>query len=255
MADRIFCFGDVHFPHHDELALEVCKKAIASFKPTTTVLLGDILDCGMFSQHSSSGVEEVAHSYLQAEIAPANSLLAHCHKNTSKRVVYLEGNHENRVSRWCATKGGAAAQALHEIAAPRVALDLRGAEWIPHTGDQNTPTFARLHRDLVAVHGWSYSKDAASKHLGMSRSLSILFGHTHRAQTEYGRDPWTKRPLQSRSGGCLCKLQPLYLTGGTPSQWIHGFIVGYLGKHSFTLYTLEVNGNSVVMPSGEEIRV
>jgi hypothetical protein len=107
---------------------------------------------------------------------------------------------------------------------------------------------------LIAVHGWTHARAAASTHLAMARSTSIVYGHTHRAQMETARDPLTNRILHSWSPGCLSRLVPLY-QASTPNSWTHGFSVVYRGRRSWTPYTVSIHpGGWAVLPDGTEVR-
>lgn len=54
--------------------------------------------------------------------------------------------------------------------------------------------------------------------------------------------------------GCLCNPVPLYGIG-QPVEWVNGFIIGYLGRRSDTVFTVDIKGNFAILPDGAEIRV
>jgi predicted phosphodiesterase len=261
-----FVFPDIHFPDHDEAALECALKAHEKLKPHRTLFLGDVLDCGIFSSHPKRKIaENQAVSFKQSEVDPCNRMMDRVQRNTKEWTYYLGGNHEERTEVWAA-RSGLVAESLYEMVSPEnvIAAHRKNFSFIPyspHTGDRMgfvqivKPSAQMKSGGLVAVHGWSFSKHAAYVHLEKSRSQSIVFGHTHRAQTIVDRDPWTGSPIKSFNPGTLSKLQPIYMTGGSPSAWSHGFAIIYVGQRSWTEYCINVNNGYAVLPDGTEVKV
>lgn len=262
-ATTWFIFPDIHFGDHDEAALEAALKAHAIIKPDNTLFLGDVLDCGIFSAHPKRKISEnQAYDYKKLEVDPCNAMMNRVQKNTN-HVDYLGGNHEERIERW-AVGAGAVGESLYSLLSPEatIARGRRNFTYTPYspvTG--NRLGFVQIVKaspqmtsgGLVAVHGWSWSKHAAYVHLEKSRSQSIVFGHTHRAQTIVSRDAWTGSPIKAFNPGTLSKLQPLYMTSN-PSEWSHGFGLVYVGKKSWTEYMINVNHGYCVLPDGTEVK-
>lgn len=58
------------------------------------------------------------------------------------------------------------------------------------------------------------------------------------------------------SAGCLCARTPIYAHGGAPTEWSHGFWVAYIGRDSFTVYTVPIfDKGYAVLPDGKEVKV
>lgn len=264
-ARTIFVFPDIHFPDHDEAALESALKAHEIVNPDETIFLGDALNCDIFSQHPKRKISEnQAYDFKKLEVDPCNKMIDRVQKNTRKHTWFLEGNHEERIERW-ATSAGAIGESLFTMLSPKTTLgaNRKNFTMIPYspvTGDRMgfvqivKPSPIMKSGGLVAVHGWSFAKHAAYVHLEKSRSQSIMFGHTHRAQTIVDRDPWTGAPIKAFCPGTLSKLQPIYMTGGNPSSWSHGFGIIYVGKKSWTEYMINVNNGYAVLPDGTEVK-
>lgn len=253
-----FIFPDTHIPEHDEAALACAMKAHAFIKPDFSLHLGDLMDCGMFSQHSKRTIpESLAYDFKEQEVDPTNAFWDKVQKNTKRHSYYLLGNHEERVERWAAGQGQTALS-VYSILSPvsTIAKGRKNFTMIPYsvpTGDRMG--YVEIVKDeLVAVHGWSFAKNAAQIHLARSRSRSIVYGHTHRMQMEGGRDTWDGTPVKAFSPGCLSKLQPLYAVGGAPTDWVHGFAIVYVGKHSWTEYIVQIYNGKCVLPDGTEIK-
>lgn len=253
-----FIFPDIHFPEHDKKALKCALKAHEILKPTYSLFLGDVMDCGLFSTHAKKTIpESLGYDFLKKEVEPTNKLLDQVQDQTHKHTYFLCGNHEERIQRWSANNGSVAMSLFNMLDPCRVLSESRkNFTMIPYnipTGDRMG--FVQIAPNLVAVHGWSFAKNAARIHLDRSRSQSIIFGHTHRAQMECGRDPWTGKLIKAFSPGCLSKLQPLYAVGGSPTDWSHGFAIVYVGRNSWTEYIVNIVNGYCVLPDGQEVKV
>lgn len=261
-----FIFPDIHFGEHDAGALELATQAHEILKPTDTLFLGDVLDCGIFSGHDKRTIkEDEAYDYKEVEVDPCNQLIDRVQANTKNMTYFLEGNHEARIERW-AVKNGRTSKALYNLISPwtTIGKGRKNFKMIPYTVPtglrrgyvQLVPQSKTMKTGgLVAVHGWSFAKNAARIHLDKSRSQSIVFGHTHRQQVEVSRDPWTGQLVKAFNPGTLSKLEPLYAVGGTPSDWSHGFAIVYVGKYSWTEYIISIVNGACVLPDGRQLKL
>ena len=243
--------GDNHVPHHNPQAEAVLLSVVRRLKPDLFVHLGDGLDCGQFSAHPPThGVED---TQFEDDLKHVNQYLDHIQKY-SGYTAYLAGNHEWRIERWAAmtTEGRGA----YSMISPRISLS-RGRKkftYVNYGSSDGTYCHYKINSRIVAVHGWSYAKNATHRHLEMSPGKSVIHGHTHRIQTSVIQDVWdNSRTIEARSGGCMCNRIPLYGTG-TPVEWSNGIILGYLGGSSDTLYTVIINGDHCILPDGTEVK-
>jgi predicted phosphodiesterase len=237
-----------------------------ALQPDFSGFLGDVIDCDIFSAHAKKTIQETqTYNYKTLEVDPCNKLFDEVQKNTKRHTYFLEGNHEQRIERW-AVNNGRVGESLYPLISPKKTLvdGRKQFTLIPYeqpTGLRRgfvqivAPTKKMVTGGLVAVHGWSFAKHAAYVHLEKSRSQSILFGHTHRAQTITSRDPWDGSLIKSFNPGTLSKLQPRYAHGGSPSDWSHGFAIIYVGKESWTEYCISIVKGRCVLPDGREIRL
>lgn len=251
-SEVMLAFGDVHFPQHNPLALEVFCRAAQRIKPDLIVCLGDILDCGQFSTHPPTfGVPD---SDYESDLASANKLLTRL-QQYCKRMVMIEGNHEWRIDRWAAKT--AEGRGAYSMLAPRVQIP-KGRKrftYIPYGSANGKYPHYQVNRRLVAVHGWSAAKAATRNHLDLSQGRSVIHGHTHRTDSHIIQNVWNPSEIiESRSAGCLCKPIPLYGTG-RPVGWTNAFIIGYLGRRSDTLYTIPIMHDRCILPDGREVSV
>lgn len=261
-------FPDIHFDEHDPEAVEVALAALRALQPDNVVLLGDTIDCELFATQAKKTIPlESAADFKKLEIDPCNAFLDEIQKYTKLHTYFLEGNHEQRIERWAANNGRVS-ESIYSLISPEhlLAQGRNNFSFVPYVYKQPTGQikgFVQMVKQskrmktggLVAVHGWSYAKHASAIHLEKSRSQSIVYGHTHRAQSTTSRDPWSGALIKAWSPGTLSKLQPIYAHGGAPSDWSHGFGVVFVGTESWTDYTISIVKGSCVLPDGREIKL
>lgn len=250
MSKKLIAFGDVHFPQHDQQALEVLRKVVRDTKPDIVVCLGDLLDCKAFATHPPDGEPDTPYD---EELRMANELFDHIQKY-SGRLVMVEGNHEHRIARFAARdRGGKAAWSM---LSPKVNLSKGRSKftYVPYSNEHGQYAHYKITPTLAAVHGWSYALNATRQHLNMSQGMSIIHGHTHRSDHVRVQQVFARGTIDAVSAGCLCQLIPTYCVGN-PMTWTHGFVQGFLGTQSHTLYVVPVEGGGCVLPSGKETKV
>ena len=251
-ARCVMVLPDLHIPYHDRAALACVERAYALLKPDEVVILGDWLDCEAFSAHPKTSLAELqAHKFIDDEMRPCRELLGRLQKH-GNALTYIEGNHEARIERFAVSLGGNLGPDLYALISPR-AIFGEGRKrwtWIPYKSEL---AHYEITPDLWALHGWSHAKSAARVHQDRAVSVSVVYGHTHRQQSEARRDPATGRVLKSWSPGCLCKLQPLYAQN-QPTSWVQGFSIVYIGRQSWTDYTVTIQNGTCVLPDGRQVK-
>lgn len=255
-ALKIMWLGDVHGPERDRRAVEIALRGHAYLKPDITIMLGDLLDNSAFSKHAVSTVRERT-GLLENELAWANGFLDVLQKNTRRETVFVEGNHDAWVERYCADLPAGLAESVHSVLGvePRLSAGRKNFRWIPYRvkpGARRRRNYHTLPGGVITVHGMSTAANAAAKHLALYKyQYSVVFGHTHRPDYMALQRP-DGREVEALNPGCLCRLDPRYET--KPTSWAHGVAVGYIGRASHTLYRCKIERGCMVMPDGKEIR-
>ena len=244
---------DLHLGSQDKAALRCAVKIVDHYSPDRLVILGDWLEVHSASSHGAGDRREAkAISYME-EIADCRALLALLELLPGVReIVFIEGNHENRVERWAVSHGRFAEEIVDSIS-PRAALS-RGRElpftWVPYKAE-GIPGYVEIAEGLIACHGWSTAKHAAHAHLRKAHGLSVVHGHTHRRQSYVERHPLTGAAIEAHSPGCLAQLHPLWV--GAPTDWTHGVSLLQESDERWALFHIPINAGQVVLPCGLRI--
>lgn len=246
-------YADIHFPHHDEGALEVLEKTIAYIKPDVAVCMGDLMCCDAMTPRELQDAINAPKDWVIEELEPALDHLKSVAGN-SGRVVFGEGNHEHRVEETLAN-GGKLAKNIRKLISPRHILPaaIKGLTYVPYSGQSLSANYF-ISDSLMTTHGWTHCKHAAQKHLEKAHGKSVLFHHTHRRQMATTRDPWTGIPVTASSAGCLCDLQQHYIVGGDPTEWSHGFHIVIVEGDRHWIYPVSIINGYAILPDGKEIR-
>jgi hypothetical protein len=181
-------YSDIHFPFHDEQALNLLYQILDYVRPGLTVDHGDTLDCTEISKYPKDPFNRVP---LNEETAMGARHNATVHAITpNSEHAWLEGNHEERLKRliWAAAERRDVAELL---AVPKVrealtwgqllGLDSLGWECVPY------PHHKLLFDRMILAHGDTTGGDVAKKLL-LRFGKSGISGHTHKRNSAETRD-------------------------------------------------------------------
>jgi predicted phosphodiesterase len=222
--------ADTHGSHVDKDAFSAMISDLDGLNVKQSVLLGDIAECGGFlSNHHALGyVAQFDEIDYEADMADTTNIIDLI-QGTSEDVIYIEGNHEHRVERWCVEmsmghKGNA--NFLYRRVSPEHVLNLkeRGIRYI-RQGEHydNLPVRGTIKLgNIYCTHGFSTSEHAAKKTV-LRFAGNVIYGHTHRADDEL--KPFVNVGLvKAHCPGCLCVLSPRW-RHTDPSNWTHGYTI------------------------------
>ena len=205
---------------HDERALAVAIAVLRDARPSLVVLVGDNLDLPEMGKYRTT---PAYRQTMQAAIDRAAGIAAEIRAaaGPDARIVWLAGNHEERLPRYI-LDNAAAAFGLRQgntpdgwpvMSVPHLCrLDEVGVEYLagyPASQVWITPTLRVIHGDRVASGG-----STAHKYLGAGDPVSVIYGHIHRIETAFrtrvGHDG--ARTVLAASPGCLARID-----GAVPS--------------------------------------
>lgn len=168
---RVF-WPDTHTPFHDPKAVAVAIEIAADFQPHELVFQGDFQDCYCVSQYSQD--PEKNFMLLRDELKEGKRLMHEIVKKVKpKSVVFLEGNHENRIPRYIATYGT-------RLAGMLTTREILG---IPDTWNY-LPYGQKGHYRMgnwLATHGTICGKHVAAA-MVQKYGCNVLFAHVHKIQ-------------------------------------------------------------------------
>lgn len=169
MIEKLLIFGDLHAPYHHRPAVKLLEQLGKKWKPDHLICLGDLADFYAVSSHSKSPDRRHA---LQWEVAQVLEVLDRLDAiPTTKTKRFLEGNHEDRFSRYVADK---APELFGLVNTPQL-LQLRDRGW-KFTPYRKYDQIGKLYltHDLGFVGRYAIQRTLdAIQH-------SIVTGHTHR---------------------------------------------------------------------------
>ena len=233
--DMFVFASDIHIPYENKPAIKLLKTFIEEYQPETLILGGDIVD--MYSVSSYSKDPSRAFK-LQREINKTVEFLEDVREILPEsRIVYLEGNHENRLQRWLLKNPDL--YGLDALTIPSL-LFLEPLE-IEYKREL-------MHKNFLFTHGDYVNKYQANKELEV-KGVSGMSGHKHTRQhiaktTRGGTDDWTSVGHLSNEKKAEYVVAP---------NWQIGFgVVYFQGKDHFAENIPILKGNKIIY-EGREI--
>lgn len=219
--EKSLFINDIHVPFQNNKALKVIKNFTEYFEPNKIFILGDLID--MYAV-SSFDKDPSRITDLQKDLNITKRILKQIRENNEKAdIVYLEGNHTDRLRRYLWKH-----PELTGLDSLKIESLLNLKEYNiffkPQTGEPI------IYHNFLIEHGNIVRSQSAYTARGMfeKRGLSGISAHTHRMGAHYktnmsGNYVWYEN-------GCLCDLNPEYVIG--KPDWLNGFSIGYFKKTS-----------------------
>jgi hypothetical protein len=232
--------GDLHGMRMDRGAVAAFLSDVKTLDPDEVVLGGDMLECGgHLAKHQPIGYVALCDYTYQEDVLATNWFLDALQKAApSARIVYLEGNHEHRIERWCVDQALANqrdAEFLRTVYGPVTLLRLREREIAYYHqseihGEGLTRGWLNLG-NMMVVHNpfgdQGGGKSAAVKAVGKT-AANVTFFHTH----TWDQSPQVFPVIGLVAGfcpGCLCEIQPMW-KHSDPSGWNQGYDIDFIAK-------------------------
>jgi hypothetical protein len=245
-SNKVGVISDLHWPFHalyrDDAgnvygpyltALEYLKAQGIG----TLVINGDAMDCYNISTHER--VESKRDFVWELDIA--RNMVAHLRRyfGDGVRIIYREGNHEERWQRYIA-KNADQLKGMDEVQLPAlIRLRDHGIEWV---GERSKLTVGKLWIDHG--HEWFGSGGVnPARNYRMKAQDNILVGHVHKTTFDMHKRPLDGSVFAGWSMGCLCDLNPHY---APRNHWNHGVVLVELdGSGEFSVHNRILVNNRV----------
>jgi len=228
---------DIHFPEHDEAAMEVVFEFIKDFKPNWIILGGDQMNFDTISGWNYRKPKLVEGKRLNREYRSfQEKILDRLEDVLPKKCkkFFIVGNHEYRLERLI--ERNPQYEGFVELE-----NNLKLDDWIiiPFNDVFNIG-------DMHFTHGWYYNVHYAKKTVLEAQKM-IFVGHVHKPQVHTAASPAYALPKQCVGLGCLCNRNPDYLED-KPNAWVHQFLFWYMfDDGTFTYYTPTIiNGRCII---------
>jgi len=232
---------DVHVPSHDLNVWGAVLEWIKMNQPDEVVIMGDFLELESVSMHGTSA--DLVK--LEDDFDAGRKALRELRRAAPKAsFIYLEGNHETRLTRFLV---GHAPQLLDSLNVPfGLDLDHHGVRWVPEYQQPIEYGLLRIlhgHQIFPRLPGKHHAMRAAELYCDVPGRV-VTYGHTHRPQQ-------FDRGMHGGSGmavglGCMRTLDPRWLRGH-PAGWRHGFGIGYVtNDRNATVYSVSIRHGQFV---------
>ena len=234
VGTRFGCLPDSHGIFADPEAVACSMALMARHRPEVLVLLGDHVDFYALSRFDKDPKRMLC---LQDDLDAGHAFVKAARKAAPHaRILYLEGNHENRLQRWLHAKGPEVSGLVERLGKGRNGSrrQLLSVPYLLGLGDLGVAWVSGGSRDVGGItfkHGnLVRSKAGATAMAELEREgTSGASGHTHRIchaskTTRGGVFGWWEC-------GCLCDLKPDYMPGQIP-DWQHGVAYGSFAEGS-----------------------
>lgn len=235
---RIFMLSDVHVPYHNIPALTAAITWAKKRNPDTILLNGDTIDFYMISRFGKDPKKRSFGGELQAFTELIAALRA---EFPSARIIFKDGNHEERYNHF-----------LYQKAGELIGVEEFSLENIlrKRAGDIEYITNKRIIKagDLNIIHGHEFAGGVFSpvniaRGLFLKAKVSAIQGHNHQT-SEHTETDMNGRITTTWSVGCLSDLHPEYMP---MNKWNHGFaFIEVEGNGDFQVHNKRIHKGGVL---------
>ena len=243
MITRTGIVNDLHIPYHDKTAVDLVLNAFDSIKIDRLIINGDLLD--FYNIHMHGPKSPTVQEDLLEEIMQGQAFLSDLRKKFPKiEIIYLFGNHENRLDRFILKN----AKAFWNILRLEKMLDLKRFNIDYHLYN----SCVRLEEtDLYIQHSPpSYSVNGARASLLKKHDASFIYACTHRKQSAF---------ITGHSGNEYSVYFNGWLGDSKNNKEIFGYTKGHeewqkcasvvttINREEFFVNQLEIKNNKLVL--------
>jgi len=234
---KVITIADFHYPFN--VNPETMFQYIKDEQPDEIVFLGDAIDMHGVSTYYEGGVEQWCYDTYDEIQGFKNDVLKRI-KRLSKRtrIVFMDGNHEDRV--WNQIKEKKARGRLIDH------WKLL-SNYVDHYVKYND-VYKIGH--LYFTHGVYHNDSHAKKH-AIEFMKNMRYGHIHTVQEYAKSSPVGDRTYTAKSLPCMCDLNPEYMRK-RPNSWMNGFNIAFFQENGdFNDYNIIITDWKFIAPNGK----
>lgn len=227
--EKILFIPDCHVPYHDKDAFNLMLKAGKIFKPDHAIILGDFGDFFGVSSHSKDPNRALK---LKEEMDAVKDALDQVKAIGAKNNVFVEGNHEDRLSRYLQDK---APELFNFISIPKILeLKEKGFKYTPYKQAYKLGKLNITHDAGNAGRYAHYKSLDTFQH-------NVIIGHTHRIGYAIEGDAQGSRHATAMFGwlGNVEEINYMHQVKAR-KEWSLGFGIGYLDVKTGNVYLVPV---------------
>lgn len=215
--EKIIILGDLHFPYHNQAALDRALAIIEQEQPTTVVQIGDLFDQYAFSRFTKKNIT-LPMDELSKALEMAETMWQCIHKLVPKAALYqILGNHDIRMVKRVEEKVPEAQDLIRS--------SLNEIYTFDHVKTLYDDREELILGDIVFLHGY---RSRIGDHMRFNRKSTVC-GHSHVGGVVY--EQHRGRTLFELNAGYLAdeKSEPLKYRPQTSSKWTLG--IGLIDEH------------------------
>ena len=210
---KTLIISDLHFPYHDNKAIELSLKYGLNKKVDCVLINGDLIDFAGISRHE----KDWRQRSINEEFESVRGFLKGLRKLFPKaRIVFKYGNHDERWEKWMFLK----APEIFDCSDFQLEILLRLGELKIEVVKDKRPI--RIGK-LTVLHGHEMTGGSGGVNPARATFLktleSVIVGHYHKT-SQHTEASMFSEVYSVNSTGCLCGMNPHYMP---INKWNHGF--------------------------------
>jgi len=212
---RVLIISDLHFPYQNNEAIELAIDYGVDKNVNCVLINGDLFDFASISRHE----KDWRQRSVKDEFDAVRMFLDYLHDRLPKaRVIFKEGNHDERMEKWLFHK----APEFFDMDEFRLEVLLKlGERKIEHVKDKRPIKIGKLN----VLHGHELQGGGGvnpARATFLKTIDNVLIGHCHRS-SQHTEPTFAGNVIVTTSIGCLCGMYPMF---ARVNKWNHGF--GYV---------------------------
>ena len=206
--------SDLHVPYHHVDSITQAIRYGQQKKCNFVLINGDLLDFAMISRHEKDWRQRKPHE----EFESARTILKAIRKEfPNARIVFKEGNHDERWEKWLFVKAPELFGDPEFTLEARLQLGELGIEIVKNKKPIKIGKLTVLHGHELAGGSGGVNPARAT----FLKTLdSVLVGHYHK-RSSHDETTMGGNVISVQSMGCLCGMNPHYMP---VNKWQHGFV-------------------------------